>query len=132
MPRAVRVSLWLFIGSAIASPLVACLDPRPLRLFPAGANLAALVVATFFLGLLIFIAYSAYRRQNWARWVLAILGVAALATDIPSLARDLAVVPLVGMLETTVACCQTASLVLLFVPKANHWYRSAVGVDGAT
>jgi hypothetical protein len=126
MPRPVQISLWLFIASVLASPLVAFLDPRPRPVFAGGTGLVALMVLAFLFCLFVFVAYSAYRGQNWARWVLALLGIAALATDIPSLARDLAVVPLIGVLETAVACCQSASLVLLFVPGANRWYRDAV------
>ena len=125
MPIPVRVSLGLFIGSVLASPVIGLLDPRPLRLFPAGASSVALVVVALFAGLFIYVAYSAYRCQSWARWVLGILGIAVLATDVPSLARDLAVVPLIGALETAVACCQVGSIVLLFAPGANRWYRSA-------
>lgn len=126
MPRSVQISLWLFIATLLASPLIGFLDPRPLHAFAGGSGFVALIVLAFFFCLFVFVAYSAYRAQNWARWVLALLGIAALATDIPSLARDLAVVPLIGVLEITVACCQTASLVLLFVPGANRWYRDVV------
>jgi hypothetical protein len=130
MPRPVRISLWLFIAAVLASPVIGVIDPRPRQPFPAGSGLVMLIVVAFFLCLFLYVAYNAYRGQSWARWVLALLGVAALATDIPSLARDLAVVPLIGGLEIAVACCQSASLVLLFVPGANHWYRSVAGADG--
>ena len=122
MPRPVQISLWLFI----ATLLIGFHDPRPLHAFAGGSGLVALIVLAFFFCLFVFVAYSAYRAQNWARWVLALLGIAALATDIPSLARDLAVVPLTGVLEIAVACCQTASLALFFVPGANRWYRDVV------
>ena len=136
MPGPVRISLWLFIGSVLAAPVVHLFDPRPLRPFPGSSGATVLMVVSFFvvpiLSLFIFIAYSAYRRQNWARWILAVLCVAALATDLPALARDLVVLPIIGVLETAVACCQSCSIVLLFIPAANRWYRSAAEADGAT
>jgi hypothetical protein len=95
---------------------------------PGSAILAIVVPLLLFLvplfSLIFFIAYRTYRGRNWARWTLTALYLIGGIKYTGTLARSLREVPLIGVLDGIMACCQIAAFVLLFVPDANRWYRT--------
>jgi hypothetical protein len=135
MPRTVRASLWLLVGSQAAILLVGVMDPRPT---PALAELSGpmlVVVILLVIALLspiVFIAYRAYHARNWARWVHAVIFSIGGVVYVPTLRAAFSVVPVVGTLNALFALIQVTSVALLFVPESNIWYRSSAQVTSAT
>jgi hypothetical protein len=130
MPNSVRVSMWLLIASAIATPLVSLLDPTPIPQLPEGAvPLAFLAFVGFFVpffGVLIFFAVMAYRRRNWARWVHSAILLISSAVYVPLQAKAFEVSASLAVLNVILTVIELASLVLLFTRESNAWYRASV------
>jgi hypothetical protein len=125
MPKTVRISLWLLVGSTLAGPLLSLIDPTPLPEFPS-APWAFLVFFLAFLAVIVWIAVMAYRRRNWARWVHSIFFVLGLALVFSMPAENFPASPVMSSLNFVVGVAEVVSIVLLFVPQSNAWYSAAV------
>jgi len=136
MPRSVRVSLWLLLISQAAIMAVGVLDPRPMPAMPPGAGVLLFVVVVLFvvpiIGLVVFFAFRAYRGRNWARWVHAGIFLVGAIAYVPKLIVSFQVVPVVGALNLIFTIVQIASVVMLFIPQSNVWYRGTANVVQAT
>lgn len=131
MPKTVRISLWLLVGSTLAGPLLSLIDPTPLPDFPS-APWAFLAFLLAFFALIVWIVVMAYRRKNWARWVYSIVFVLGLALEFWMPAENFPVSPVLSSLNFVVGAAELVSIVLLFVPQSNAWYSAAVPSSSPT
>jgi uncharacterized membrane protein len=65
-------------------------------------------------------------RQNWARWVFAVLFVLGLPFVVLKLPADLSANPTAGALSVVQLVMQVTALVLIFVPSARPWFAKRV------
>jgi hypothetical protein len=128
-PTAVRVSAWLFVCSLIPGLVYIVADPRIASLAHAPPATLAIVIAIFAvpLGLLGLVAYLAYHRRNWARWVQCVIVLGTTLFTLPSDPMFLSILngsaSSTALLYGLVSVVQIASAVLLLLPESNRWYR---------
>jgi hypothetical protein len=136
MPKIVKVSLWMFLASIAAGPIIGFLNPTPVPSLPpdSGPTLTLAVLLFFvpFFGVIAFIAYCTYRGRNWARWVFAAFTAFGAWAYLKTLSADLSVHLLIGVLEAAVLLVQVGAVALLFAPASNQWYRAPASASGAT
>jgi hypothetical protein len=134
MPQTVRTSLWLLILSSVAGILYVALGSgrTPMPTGDGWTVATALLLSVPLSALWIFIVFRAYRRQNWARWVLAIFCVVAWLAHLSTLMTMLNIRPARGLFDLAINGAITFSIALLFVPASNHWYGQVSGNANAT
>ena len=136
MPTIVKVSLWMFLASIAAGPIIGFLNPTPLPSLPpdSGPTLVSAILFFFvpFFCVIGFIAYCTYRRRNWARWVFAAFTAFGAWAYQKTLTADFSVHLLIGVLEAVVLFVQIGAVALLFTPASNQWYRAPASASGTT
>jgi len=133
MPRSVRVSLWLFLGSVAVSFAVIPFDPGP---WPPRPEIPVLI-ATILVGAVVFggiasVAFRSYQGRNWARWVQLALTVAAFPAAIRDALSHLGDSPVVTTIHAAIFCTTIAAVALLFTPTSSVWYRRGSGSSPAS
>jgi hypothetical protein len=125
MPKTVRASLWLLIGSFLATPVVGVINPTPFPGLPDG-SVPFVVVFVLFLGLMVLVAVMAYRQRNWARWVHSVMFVFGPIVSVPVQMEMFSTSPATSLLGLMLYAAQLASVALLFAPQSNAWYSASV------
>lgn len=122
MPTTVRVSLWLLIGTFVASTAAFLFDPAPFPAQPIGpAVLVGALVGLFVFFLFVYVAVMAYRRSNSARWTYAVVSVFSSLTSILVQIAKAPTLPTKISLDIF-AAAQLISVALLFMRESNAWY----------
>jgi hypothetical protein len=118
--RAVQLlALALIIG--LIRSIVAAIAAAAGRTFVA---VAAIVFVLAFFGLMFFFVWKISARRNWPRFVLLVLLIIGLPYAIPAYVGELRRNLPSGLLSIALASLQTIGIVLLFLPKANNWFRN--------
>jgi hypothetical protein len=121
MPRAIRASLWLLVGSYVAGPLVTIMDPAALpKLPPITWQIVLMSLLSF--GLALFLAVMTYRRRNWARWAHALFFVCGSLLALPAQMQERSISLAIPSLHLLVYVAEVISVALLFVRASNAWY----------
>jgi hypothetical protein len=76
--------------------------------------------------MVLLIILIARMRQNWARWVFAVLFVLGLPFTLINLPAVLSANPTAGALSVVQMVLQVTALVLIFVPSARPWFSKRV------
>jgi hypothetical protein len=123
MPKTVRISLWLLVGSVVASPLITIMDPAPLPKLPT-ATWQIVLMTILSIGLALFLAVMTYRGRNWARWVHAFIFVfgSLLAFLFLAQSQESSTSHVISSLDAIVYAAEVISVALLFVRESNAWY----------
>jgi hypothetical protein len=129
-PSAVRWTVWINVATLVVNPLIGAFDATPMPGVPPGstpAYLAGLVMGLVIIGpmyaLLALLLYKIYRRRNWARIAFALLTVFASFAYAPSVLHKLTVNPIIGTLNALSSMATLATVVMVFTPAANRWFR---------
>lgn len=127
MPRAVLISMWLFLGGIAAGFVLNRFEPttRWPNTPSVPVLIAAIVLAVAAVCALAFIALRTYQGRNWARWTQLFLLVVGLPEAIWQLLGQVAVAPIMTSFEAVVLCSQIVAVAFLFTPTSNLWYRRA-------
>jgi hypothetical protein len=137
-PVTVRVSAWVYVCSFIPGLVSLVTNPTIATLARARPVTFAIAITLLFMpvGLMGLVAYLAYHRRNWARWVQCAI---VIGTTLYQLPHDLKTVTILkgsasstALLFGLVTLAQIASVVLLLLPEANRWYRDSSHVTGPT
>jgi hypothetical protein len=129
-PRVVQISLWLFVLSFVPG-LVSLATTKALasliHTHPAAVALFAALLAIP-LGIWGWVAYLAYHRKNWARWLhcVILVGIPALYLRSDPLTASLLMgkVSEAALWQVIVDLSQVAAGVLLILPQSNRWYAT--------
>ena len=128
-PVAVRVSAWLYVCSFVPGLVSLAVNPKLGSLAHAQpvAFAVAIAILSVPIGLFGVVSYLAFHRRNWARWVLVVIVVGATLIQLP---RDPVFrsilkgsVSWTALLFALITVAQIASVVLLFLPDSDRWYR---------
>jgi hypothetical protein len=122
-PPIVWVSLALFLCSMLGPAVI---NLSLLRLSVGGLIVVAMYLAPVLIFTAVWVVFIvlAYRGRNWARWVhAAIVGTSSLAALFMQPAAPGPPPPLPNVFSTVAWIVVVASVVLLFLPAANRWYR---------
>jgi len=127
MPKSIRTSLWLLVGSFAAGALITILNPAPLPKLPP-VTWQMLLMAILSFGLVTFIAVMTYRRRSWARWVHALFFLGGVLLLIPAQTKVPSTSYVISSMTVIVYAAQVFSVALLFVRQSNAWYSGQVQV----
>jgi hypothetical protein len=127
MPKTIRTSLRLLIGSVVAGPLVRLVDPSPLPNLPP-ATWRIVLMTLFSLGVTIFLVVKTYRGSNWARWVYSLMFVSGSLLQLSAQIRSFSTPNAVTPFHLIVYAAGIVSVVLLFARSSNAWYSQEVQV----
>jgi hypothetical protein len=132
MPRNVHRYLWLILASFAVSIVSLPWQPRdPKTQVELGIGDIGYTELTFVFGLLVFFVFApfiwaaAWRRKNWARWVLLISFLVALPfmLDVPSGFYSLR--PFATACTDISLVMEAMALYFLFSGDAKPWFRKA-------
>ena len=85
---------------------------------------AAIIFVLAFFGVMFFFVWKVSSRRNWARFVLLVLVIIGLPFAVPAYIGEVRRNLPGGLLSILLALLQTIGIVLLFLPKANSWFRN--------
>ena len=129
-PSVVHWTVWINVATLVLNPLIGSFDPTPAPAVSAGLRSAylvglvlGLVIGGLMYALLALLLYKIYRRRNWARIAFALLTAFALLAYAPSVVHRLTANPIIGTLNALSGIATLATVVLLFTPTANRWFR---------
>jgi hypothetical protein len=127
MPKNVRRFIWLWVGSALVAIVSIPIQPQEPRLQAAigyTAYVAALIAGEFVGGLVLvpFVWLAAWRRANWARWLLGVGNLLVLPLFFAVPITFYTQHPLATACTTISAVMEYLGVLLLFVGDARPWF----------
>jgi hypothetical protein len=111
------VAAWLDWDRAVSNLQQATFDLRD------AAELRSIITMVLTLAVLLLLIFLISRvRQNWARWVFAVLFVVGTPPSALNLPALISANPVAGTLSLIQFVMQFVALVLIFVPDARAWF----------
>jgi hypothetical protein len=89
----------------------------------AGLFFVLAVQGITFAVLIVLIWLIARRRQNWARWVFAVLFVLGLPLSLPMVWASLMPITLSGVISVVQIALQVVGLIFVFSPQSRPWFQ---------
>jgi hypothetical protein len=121
-PGVVRWSIWINVAILISNPIIGAFDHT---LIPAGYQagvIVGIVIGAMVSVLFAVLLYQIYRRRNWARIVFALLTIVGLLAFTPFVVYEIPT-SINGALSTLSSIASLATVVMVFTPAANRWFR---------
>ncbi len=130
VPRVVRWTVWINVAILIFNPIIGAFDGTLMPTVSAESRsayqwglIAGIVIAAAGNVLFAVLLHRIYHRRNWARMVFALLTAAGLFAYTPYVLNEFPAHPITGSLSALSSMMSLATLVLVFTPAANRWFR---------